>query len=295
MSSFLPAQKLVDERTKFLVNPTGRFVVGGPHGDSGLTGRKIICDTYGGYARHGGGAFSGKDPTKVDRSAAYAARHIAKNVVASGLAESCEIQLAYAIGVARPVSIMVDTFTTGVLPDDKIAGLVTEKVDLRPEAIIERLGLRAPFMPRPRPTAISAGRTWTFLGAAGSFALTAAKAKFHSDYGSGGERDGTGLQRSRSKRVERFKMARYVIISPNPEDDVIAHMEKWAENSGLLQRPDYVPKRIGWDFPFVSKQQQEKFGLRGYVCAYVIPEDFEPACPGRNWRIRLRTITRPSP
>ncbi len=138
-------KKLVDERTKFLVNPTGRFVVGGPHGDSGLTGRKIICDTYGGYARHGGGAFSGKDPTKVDRSAAYAARHIAKNVVASGLAESCEIQLAYAIGVARPVSIMVDTFTTGVLPDDKIAGLVTEKVDLRPEAIIERLGLRAPL------------------------------------------------------------------------------------------------------------------------------------------------------
>jgi len=138
-------KKLVDERTKFLVNPTGRFVVGGPHGDSGLTGRKIICDTYGGYARHGGGAFSGKDPTKVDRSAAYAARHIAKNVVASGLAESCEIQLAYAIGVARPVSIMVDTFTTGVLPDEKIAGLVTEKVDLRPEAIIERLGLRAPL------------------------------------------------------------------------------------------------------------------------------------------------------
>lgn len=138
-------KKLVDERTKFLVNPTGRFVVGGPHGDSGLTGRKIICDTYGGYARHGGGAFSGKDPTKVDRSAAYAARHIAKNIVASGLAESCEIQLAYAIGVARPVSIMVDTFATGALPDEKIARLITEKVDLRPEAIIERLGLRRPI------------------------------------------------------------------------------------------------------------------------------------------------------
>ena len=138
-------KKLVDERTRFLINPTGRFVVGGPHGDSGLTGRKIICDTYGGYARHGGGAFSGKDPTKVDRSAAYAARHIAKNIVASGLAESCEIQVAYAIGVARPVSVMVDTFGTGALPDDKIAALVMEKVDLRPEAIIERLGLRSPI------------------------------------------------------------------------------------------------------------------------------------------------------
>ncbi len=138
-------KKLVDERTKFLINPTGRFVVGGPHGDSGLTGRKIICDTYGGYARHGGGAFSGKDPTKVDRSAAYAARNIAKNIVASGLAEYCEIQVAYAIGVARPVSIMVDTFGTGALPDDEIAAHVLEKIDLRPEAIIERLGLRAPI------------------------------------------------------------------------------------------------------------------------------------------------------
>lgn len=138
-------KRMVDEKTRFLINPTGRFVVGGPHGDSGLTGRKIIADTYGGYARHGGGAFSGKDPTKVDRSAAYAARHVAKNIVACGLAETCEIQVAYAIGVARPVSLMVDTFGTGALPDEKIARLILEKVDLRPEAIIERLGLRAPI------------------------------------------------------------------------------------------------------------------------------------------------------
>jgi len=137
--------RLIDEKTRFLVNPTGRFVVGGPHGDSGLTGRKIICDTYGGYASHGGGAFSGKDPTKVDRSAAYAARYVAKNVVHCGLAEACEIQLAYAIGVAKPVSIMVDTRGTGALPDDAIADLIARKVDLRPEAIIERLGLRAPI------------------------------------------------------------------------------------------------------------------------------------------------------
>ena len=137
--------RLIDEKTRFLVNPTGRFVVGGPHGDSGLTGRKIICDTYGGYASHGGGAFSGKDPTKVDRSAAYAARYVAKNVVHCGLADACEIQLAYAIGVAKPVSIMVDTRGTGALPDDAIADLIARKVDLRPEAIIERLGLRAPI------------------------------------------------------------------------------------------------------------------------------------------------------
>ncbi len=140
----LPAGML-DENTRFLVNPTGRFVVGGPHGDSGLTGRKIICDTYGGYASHGGGAFSGKDPTKVDRSAAYAARYVAKNIVAAGLASACEIQLAYAIGVARPVSIMVDTRGTGKLADEAIAKLIAEKVDLRPEAIIERHGLRRPI------------------------------------------------------------------------------------------------------------------------------------------------------
>ena len=137
--------RLLDEHTRYLVNPTGRFVIGGPHGDSGLTGRKIICDTYGGYASHGGGAFSGKDPTKVDRSAAYAARYVAKNVVASGMADACEVQLAYAIGVAKPVSIMVDTRGTGALSDDKIAALIEKTVDLRPEAIIERLGLRAPI------------------------------------------------------------------------------------------------------------------------------------------------------
>ena len=136
---------LLDENTRYFVNPTGRFVVGGPQGDSGLTGRKIIADTYGGYASHGGGAFSGKDPTKVDRSAAYAARHVAKNIVASGLADCCEIQLAYAIGVAQPVSIMADTRGTGRISDEKIAKLIAEKVDLRPEAIIERLGLRAPI------------------------------------------------------------------------------------------------------------------------------------------------------
>ena len=137
-------QELVDENTKFFVNPTGRFVIGGPHGDSGLTGRKIIVDTYGGYARHGGGAFSGKDPTKVDRSAAYMARYAAKNVVAAGLAEKAEIQVAYAIGVAKPVSIFVDTFGTGKVDDDVISAAVAEVFDFRPAAIIEALGLRKP-------------------------------------------------------------------------------------------------------------------------------------------------------
>lgn len=140
----VPADML-DENTKVFVNPTGRFVIGGPNGDSGLTGRKIIVDTYGGYSRHGGGAFSGKDPTKVDRSASYAARHVAKNIVAAGYADKCEVQLAYAIGVANPVSVMVDTFGTGKLSDELIAREVISKVDLRPAAIIERLGLRAPI------------------------------------------------------------------------------------------------------------------------------------------------------
>ena len=140
----IPAEML-DSGTKYFVNPTGRFVIGGPAGDSGLTGRKIIVDTYGGYARHGGGAFSGKDPSKVDRSAAYAVRHIAKNVVAAGLAERCEIEVAYAIGVSRPVSVYVDTFGTGAAPDDKLARRILEVFDLRPAAIIERLGLCAPI------------------------------------------------------------------------------------------------------------------------------------------------------
>lgn len=137
--------ELMDDDTIIYVNPTGRFVTGGPVGDSGLTGRKIIVDTYGGYARHGGGAFSGKDPTKVDRSAAYAARYVAKNIVAAGLARQCEIQLAYAIGVAKPVSVMVDTFGTGVISDDSLSEIVMEEFDLRPAAIIDMLDLRHPI------------------------------------------------------------------------------------------------------------------------------------------------------
>lgn len=137
--------ELVDEKTKIYINPTGRFVTGGPAGDCGLTGRKIIVDTYGGYSRHGGGAFSGKDPTKVDRSATYAARYVAKNVVAAGLAKKCEVQLAYAIGVAKPVSVMADTFGTGVISDDVLAQIIMENFDLRPNAIIQTLDLRKPI------------------------------------------------------------------------------------------------------------------------------------------------------
>ena len=138
-------KELVDERTKMYINPTGRFVIGGPNGDSGLTGRKIIVDTYGGFARHGGGAFSGKDCTKVDRSAAYAARYVAKNIVAAGLAERCEIQLSYAIGVAQPTSINIDTFGTGKVADDKLSEIVAENFDLRPAGIIKMLDLRRPI------------------------------------------------------------------------------------------------------------------------------------------------------
>ncbi|MCR5148954.1 MAG: methionine adenosyltransferase [Eubacterium sp.] len=140
----IPAD-MVDADTKYFINPTGRFVIGGPHGDSGLTGRKIIVDTYGGYARHGGGAFSGKDPTKVDRSAAYAARYVAKNIVAAGLADKCEVQLSYAIGVARPTSIFVDTFGTGKLSDNRLVEIVRENFDLRPAGIIKMLDLRRPI------------------------------------------------------------------------------------------------------------------------------------------------------
>ncbi len=138
-------ENLLDDNTRFLINPTGRFVIGGPNGDTGLTGRKIIVDTYGGYARHGGGAFSGKDPTKVDRSAAYAARYVAKNIVAAGLADKCEVQIAYAIGVAKPISVLVDTFGTATVDEDKLSAAVYECFDLRPAAIIETLGLRAPI------------------------------------------------------------------------------------------------------------------------------------------------------
>ena len=140
----IPAD-MVDENTKFFINPTGRFVIGGPHGDSGLTGRKIIVDSYGGTARHGGGAFSGKDCTKVDRSAAYAARYVAKNIVAAGLADKCEIQLSYAIGVAHPTSIMVETFGTGKLSEEKLVEIIRENFDLRPAGIIRMLDLRRPI------------------------------------------------------------------------------------------------------------------------------------------------------
>ena len=139
------SEEMIDDETKIYINPTGRFVIGGPHGDSGLTGRKIIADTYGGYARHGGGAFSGKDCTKVDRSAAYAARYVAKNIVAAGLAKKCEIQLSYAIGVAQPTSIMVDTFDTGIVSDGELATMISEHFDLTPEGIIKSLDLRRPI------------------------------------------------------------------------------------------------------------------------------------------------------
>lgn len=144
IKTVLPAE-LLDENTKYYINPTGRFVIGGPQGDCGLTGRKIIVDTYGGYASHGGGAFSGKDPTKVDRSAAYAARYVAKNIVASGIAKKCEIQLAYAIGVAKPLSILVNTYGTGKISDDKIVEIINENFDLRPAAIINNFDLRRPI------------------------------------------------------------------------------------------------------------------------------------------------------
>ena len=144
IAPIIPAE-LLDERTKYFINPTGRFVIGGPMGDAGLTGRKIIVDTYGGTAHHGGGAFSGKDPTKVDRSAAYAARHLAKNIVAAGLADRCEVQISYAIGVAQPISINMDTFGTGKISDDALLKAINKHFDLRPAAIIENLGLRQPI------------------------------------------------------------------------------------------------------------------------------------------------------
>ena len=146
IKAVIPSE-LMDDSTTVYINPTGRFVIGGPQGDSGLTGRKIIVDTYGGFGRHGGGCFSGKDPTKVDRSATYAARYVAKNVVAAGLAKRCEIQIAYAIGVAHPVSITVDTFGTGVVSDSRLAEIIDEEFDLRPAAIIETLNLRQPHIP----------------------------------------------------------------------------------------------------------------------------------------------------
>ena len=159
-------KELLDADTKYFINPTGRFVIGGPHGDAGLTGRKIIVDTYGGYARHGGGAFSGKDCTKVDRSAAYAARYAAKNIVAAGLAEKCEIQLSYAIGVAQPTSVMVDTFGTGRLSDEKLVEIIRENFDLRPAGIIKMLDLRRPIYKQLTDTLaetiwICLGRNWT--------------------------------------------------------------------------------------------------------------------------------------
>jgi S-adenosylmethionine synthetase len=144
ISKIIP-KALLDDKTKIFVNPTGRFEIGGPHGDSGLTGRKIIVDTYGGWAPHGGGAFSGKDPSKVDRSATYAARHIAKNIVAAGLAKECQVQVAYAIGVAEPVSIYVDTKGTGVIPDSELSKMIMKEIDLTPKGIIERLDLRKPI------------------------------------------------------------------------------------------------------------------------------------------------------
>ncbi len=173
--------KYIDARTKFHINPTGRFVVGGPHGDCGLTGRKIIVDTYGGMGRHGGGAFSGKDPSKVDRSAAYAARYVAKNIVAAGLADRCEVQLAYAIGVAEPVSIRVDTFGTGSLPEETLVGLVEKHFDLRPAGIVKMLDLKKP---RYSPTAAhghfgrsGASFTWEKTDKAAKLKADAAKAR----------------------------------------------------------------------------------------------------------------------
>lgn len=159
----LPAE-MIDDETKFFINPTGRFVIGGPNGDSGLTGRKIIVDTYGGYARHGGGAFSGKDCTKVDRSAAYAARYVAKNIVAAGLADKCEIQLSYAIGVAHPTSIMVDTYGTGRLSDEKLVEIIRDNFDLRPRELSKCWICAVPFTNRPQHTDTSDAMIWICPG-----------------------------------------------------------------------------------------------------------------------------------